>query len=130
MTPLSQDAIREIAEKRLKWLELLAETVKTAPHDPGGHDEICQIVDDMEADLSRLKLNLARQEAEQRQTDWKDHQKMLHTILNWASHNRRFDPTFVHRLLKVGKPLNDGQLAALDNIITKFNIDLDKWEPE
>jgi hypothetical protein len=120
---LSQDAVREVAAKRAKWLETIVSELKSG----AALEDLRQMAGDMDADLSRLTGALMRQEAEQRQEDWREHQDMLHRILRWAACQKRFDPTFVNRLLQVGKPLSEGQLQAVENIVDKFNIKLENW---
>jgi hypothetical protein len=122
---ISQDGEREIRDKRLKWLEMLYEQAKD-PH--AGLDEVRQVAQDMDRDLSRLRKDIYLREQADARDQWKEDRETLEKVVAWSEQfPRKFDSTFVRRLLNVGKPLTDGQRQAVENIIDKFHIKLENF---
>jgi hypothetical protein len=122
---ISQDGEKEVRDKRAKWLEMLVDQVRDRH---SGIDEARQMVDDMDRDLSRLRKDIYLREQAEAQDQWKADRDMLERVVEWSNnHTKRFDSTFVRRLLQLGKPLTDGQRAAVENIIEKWSIKLENY---
>jgi hypothetical protein len=69
--------------------------------------------------------------AENEEFDYADAEKKITAIINWAGHEKPdFDDEFVldmqEKLDKYGK-LFPGQIKAINNIVDRFEIDVDQY---
>lgn len=122
MTPENAERLKAV---RLEHLEAIAAMARNVLD----HAGLQGLVKNMDCALAVTQATIVAEEAIERVKTLTEHQKLLDQIIHWAEDNPKFDVSFIKRLRLDCelKPLTDNQVAAVENIVEKWRMELDDY---